>query len=92
MNGWVNTWNIREYAAQAQDVQHFVFDCPHRYGTLRNGAIPRKSWVQDGAPAHLRILLCDRLQQLFPTHVCGLGHNQVYPPRSPDLTAVDFYL
>ncbi len=49
-----------------------------RYGTIRNGAIPRKWWVQDGGPAHRRILVRDRLQQLFPNCVCGLGHNQVY--------------
>ncbi len=138
INGQVNNWNVRAYAAQAQDVQDFVFDCPHsrdkctvwiglcgdntifgplffdnnlkwlvyvdminndivpelhqRYGTLRNGAIPRKWWVHDGAPTHHRILVLDRLQQLFPNHVCGLRHNQVYPPRSPDLTPLDFYL
>ncbi len=49
-------------------------------------------WVQDGAPAHRRILVRDRLQKLFPNFVCGLDHNQVYPPRSTDLTPLDFYL
>ncbi len=138
MNGWVNTWNVRAYAIQAQDVQNFVFDHLHSrdkltvwiglcgdntifgpiffdnnanwlvyhdmintdivpelhqsYGTLRNRAIPRKWWVQDGATAHRRILVCDCLQQLFPNSVCGLSYNQVYTLRSPDLTPLDFYL
>ncbi len=29
MNGWVSNWNVRAYAAQAQDVQNFVFDHLH---------------------------------------------------------------
>ncbi len=32
-NEW-HTWNVRAYAAQAQDVQYFVFDRPHSQDKL----------------------------------------------------------
>ena len=62
------------------------------YGQQRNGAIPRLWWMQDGAPAHCLIRVCDRLQELFPRRVIGLGHDREWPPRSPDLTPLDFFL
>ncbi len=34
MNGWVNIWNVRAYAAQAQDLQNFVLDDPHSQDKL----------------------------------------------------------
>ncbi len=71
---------------------NIVPELHQRYGTFRNGAIPRKWWVQGGAPAHHWILVQDHLQQLYPNNVNGVCHNQVYPPRSPDLTHLDFYL
>ena len=63
-----------------------------KYGQLNGGGVPRKWWFQDGAPAHRRVLVRDRLQQIFPNRVCGMGHPREYPARSPDLTPLDFYL
>ena len=33
----------------------------------------------------------DRLQELFPNRVVGIGHAPEWPPRSPDLTPLDFF-
>lgn len=63
-----------------------------RYGQFANGAVRRLWWVQDGAPAHRAIVVRRRLQQLFPNRVVGLGHPVEWPPRSPDLTPMDFFL
>ena len=63
-----------------------------RYGRGRNGAVLRKWWFQDGAPAHRRRDVRDRLQELFPNRVVALGHQPEWPARSPDLTPLDFFL
>ena len=63
-----------------------------RYGMQRNGAIPRKWWFQDGAPAHRLRAVTTRLQELFPNRVISLGQPHEWPPRSPDLTPLDFFL
>ena len=39
-----------------------------------------------------RIVVRDGLRALFPGHVVGLGHTTEWPPRSPDLTPMDFVL
>lgn len=46
----------------------------------------------DGAPAHRAIAVRNRLQELFPHRVIGIGHDQEWPARSPDLTPLDFFL
>lgn len=62
------------------------------FGQQANGAIRRAWFFQDGAPAHRLIAVRDRLQELFPHRVVGLGHHVEWPPRSPDLTPLDFWL
>ena len=62
------------------------------YGQQRNGTIPRVWFFQDGASIHRTRAVHDRLEELFPNRVVGLGHNVPWPPRSPDLTAADFFL
>ncbi len=62
------------------------------FGRQNNGAIARAWFIQDGAPAHRGIMVRDRLQELFPNRVVGLGHAIEWPPRSPDLTPLDFWL
>ena len=63
-----------------------------RYQENNNGSITRVWWFQDGAPCHRARIVRDRLQQLFPRRLVGIGHATEYPPRSPDLTPLDFYL
>ena len=62
------------------------------YHQQQNGAFLRLWWAQDGAPAHRTVAIRNRLQKLFPRRVIGLGHNPEWPPRSPDLTPLDFFL
>ena len=63
-----------------------------KYGHGRNGSIRQIWWFQDGAPAHRARVVHNRLQQLFPNRVVGLGHTVEWPPRSPDLTPCDYFL
>ena len=41
----------------------------------QNGEFPRLWWSQDGAPAHRTHLVRDRLEQLFPRRVIGIGRS-----------------
>ena len=137
INGDVNTWNIRSYAAHGNGPRNFVYDVPHSrekvtvwiglvgngvilgphfyngnvnglnyldminthvvpelhriFGRMANGGIRRAWWFQDGAPAHRRIIVRDRLRHLFNNRVVGIGHAQEWPARSPDLTPMDFF-
>ena len=75
-----------------QMINHQVVPELQRYGIQGNGALRRKWWFQDGAPAHRRRDVRDRLQELFPHRVVALGHQPEWPARSPDLTPLDFFL
>lgn len=61
-------------------------------GVQNNGAIRRFWFFQDGATPHRTVRVRDRLQTLFPNRVVGLGHGVEWPPRSPDLSPLDFCL
>jgi hypothetical protein len=61
------------------------------YEVQANGAFRRVWWAQDGAPAHRRIIVRDRLQELFRNRVIAFGQPREWPPRSPDLTPCDFF-
>lgn len=63
-----------------------------RFGPNRNGRFRRLWWIQDGAPPHRRIIVSERLQQLFGERIVALNHAVEWPPRSPDLTPLDFFL
>ena len=58
----------------------------------RRGVFRRLWWVHDGAPAHQRVTVRDRLRELFADRVIALHHEIEWPPRSPDLTPCDFFL
>lgn len=49
-------------------------------------------WFQDGAPAHRLRAVRDRLNVLFDRRLVALGTEVEWPPRSPDLTPMDFFL
>jgi hypothetical protein len=50
-------------------------------------------WYQhDGCPAHFSRIVRDYLNQQFPNRWIGRGSSFPWPPRSPDLTCMDFYL
>jgi hypothetical protein len=45
---------------------------------------------QGGAPSHYTRLVLQHLNDIFPTQRIGCGSNITWPPRSPDLTPLDF--
>lgn len=47
---------------------------------------------QDGHPAHSSRLARDVLNRLFPGRWIGIGGFVEFPPRSPDLTVLDFFI
>lgn len=47
---------------------------------------------QDGAPAHYAVLVRRYLDLIFPNRWIGRLGPIPWPPRSPDLTALDFFL
>ena len=47
---------------------------------------------QDGAPAHYARILRDCLNATFPNRWIGRGGPIAWPPRSPDLTPLAFFL
>ncbi len=63
-----------------------------RFRANRNGPFVRAWWVQDGAPCHRRRIVSERLRELFGDRVVALNRNVEWPPRSPDLTPLDFFL
>ena len=57
-----------------------------------DGAFHRLWWIQDGAPAHRRLIVRERLQRLFQDKIVAMNHPVEWPPRSPDLTPCDYFL
>ncbi len=47
---------------------------------------------QDGAPAHFARIVRDYLDIVFPNRWIGRQGTVEWPPRSPDLTPLDYYL
>lgn len=47
---------------------------------------------QDGAPAHYAVLVRQYLDLVFPNRWIGRLGTIAWPPRSPDLTLLDFFL
>lgn len=53
----------------------------------------RRMWfMHDGAPAHYSLNVRHTLNLQYPGRWLGRGGPVNYPPRSPDLTCMDFYL
>ncbi|XP_070526515.1 uncharacterized protein [Cardiocondyla obscurior] len=46
----------------------------------------------DGAPAHSSAIVREELNERFPDKWIGRGGPIAWPPRSPDLTVLDFFL
>ncbi|GBN62108.1 hypothetical protein AVEN_167369-1 [Araneus ventricosus] len=47
---------------------------------------------QDGAPPHYGNIVSEFLDTTFPQGRIGRGAVMAWPPRSPDITPLDFYL
>jgi hypothetical protein len=48
--------------------------------------------MHDGAPAHFNLIARRYLNQKLPGWWIGRGGPIAWPPRSPDLTPLEFYL
>jgi hypothetical protein len=56
-------------------------------------ALTQNVWFQlDGAPPHYAINTRQRLHEMFHNQWIGRGGPVQWPPRSPDLTPMDFFL
>ncbi|GFX82535.1 DUF4817 domain-containing protein [Trichonephila clavipes] len=76
----------------------------HKYLVFRQEVLPelltyvpapirRPMWFQqDGAASHYARHVRDHLDRTFPNRWIGRGGPVVWPPRSPDLSPLDFYL
>ena len=53
---------------------------------------PELFFQQDGAPPHWGLRVRQYLDQHFPNQWIGRDGPHVWPPRSPDLTPLDFFL
>ena len=53
---------------------------------------PRVVFQQDGAPPHWGMIVRDFLNETFPNRWIGRNGPTPWPPRSPDITPLDFFL
>ena len=53
---------------------------------------PRVVFQQDGAPPHWGLIIRDFLNETFPNRWIGRNGPTPWPPRSPDITPLDFFL
>lgn len=55
-------------------------------------SLRQNMWIQlDGAPAHYSVIVRNYLNRKFPEKWIGRGGFAEWPPRSPDLTPMDFF-
>ena len=54
-----------------------------RFARQRNGQVRHLWWAQDGAPAHRRRVVTNRLHELFGNRLIALNEAVEWPPRSP---------
>ena len=62
---------------------------------LENVLLQVRQWLwfqHDGAPAHFALDVREYLNNVFPNHWIGRGSPVQWPPRSPDLTPMDFFI
>lgn len=66
-------------------LQHFVIP-------QLNDLQPRVIFQQDGAPPHWALAVRDFLNEVYPGRWIGRDGPTPWPPRSPDITPLDFFL
>jgi len=60
--------------------------------TFEKEIVSRVIFVQDGAPPHFSCFVTDVLNESFPDAWIGRGGPIPWPPRSPVLSPLDFFL
>ncbi|GBM83357.1 hypothetical protein AVEN_103482-1 [Araneus ventricosus] len=82
-----------------EEIDILAYFCSHPHSSVRttyNNELPLtvlpRVWVQqDGSPAHHTTVVKQWLNNEFPEKWIGLHGPVEFPPRSPDLTPMDFY-
>lgn len=67
-------------------------ELPRLLYNLPNFVKERMWYLHDGAPVHHTALIHEHLNNEFPDRWIGRGGPFQWPPRSPDLTKMDFFL
>ncbi|GBN98620.1 hypothetical protein AVEN_272953-1 [Araneus ventricosus] len=71
-------------------------DCDVNLDMLQLYAVPQFPegviCQQDGAPPHYGNIVREFLDATFPQRWIGRGAAMAWPPRSPDITPLDFYV
>jgi len=60
--------------------------------TFEQETVSRVIFMQDGAPPHFNCFVTDVLNERFPDAWIGRDGPIPWPPRSPDLSPLDFFL
>ncbi|KYN28572.1 hypothetical protein ALC57_02013 [Trachymyrmex cornetzi] len=73
--------------------EFLVETLPYLLEDVPLAVIPNIIFQQDGHPAHSSLLARTILNQRFPNRWIGIHSTlQEWPPRSPDLTPMDFFV
>lgn len=79
--------NAERYLGFLQhEIENFLEELPLEINN------PHLYYQQDGAPAHNAIVVRNYLEERFGEHVISTHGPIRWPPRSPDLTPLDFFL
>ena len=84
--------NGERYMQMINDQIVQVLDERESFWRQQNGRFRHLWWAQDGAPPHRGRDVMARLQELFGDRIVALNQPVEWPPRSPDLTPLDFFL
>jgi hypothetical protein len=79
MDGFWNRYNLK---STGRIYTFGVLKCSDKF----------KVFMQDGAPPHFSCFVTDVLNERFPDAWIGRGGPIPWPPRSPDLSTLDFFL
>ena len=58
---------------------------------VRDNTLQNMMFMHDGAPAHFSLLVRNYLNNHYGNRWVGRGGPVTWPPRSPDLNAMDFF-
>ena len=85
-DGDLQTYTVTS-ARYLDTLTHFAIPELQRQNSLSKGV-----WMQDSAPPHVGSSVKSLLSQRFGDKVISLHFPFPWPPRSPDLTSLDFWL
>lgn len=87
----IGPWVI-DGSLSSEKFRNFLRDTLQPYLENVPLAIRQQMWLQlDGCPAHSAHICRQHLDQMFPERWIGRHSTIQFPPRSPDLTCMDFY-